>query len=265
MAVDHLDLSIGRGEFFGLLGPNGAGKTTTVRMISTLTPKSAGSITMNGQSIDRDKTALKRMIGVVPQRSNLESELTARENLDVHGRVYGMPTPVRRARIAELLDLIQLSDRADEVVKSFSGGMRQKMMIVRGMMHQPALLLLDEPSAGLDAGVRRKIWDLLRSLKAQGVTVLLTTHYIEEAEALCDRVGLMDQGRLVRCGTPAELIATVGAFVVDYFDGEHTQTAFFDSRAEAGAFAAETIGAATIRSANLEDVFLDLTNRQVSP
>lgn len=265
MAVDHLDLSIGRGEFFGLLGPNGAGKTTTVRMISTLTPKSAGSITMNGQSIDRDKTALKRMIGVVPQRSNLESELTARENLDVHGRVYGMPTPVRRARIAELLDLIQLSDRADEVVKSFSGGMRQKMMIVRGMMHQPALLLLDEPSAGLDAGARRKIWDLLRSLKAQGVTVLLTTHYIEEAEALCDRVGLMDQGRLVRCGTPAELIATVGAFVVDYFDGEHTQTAFFDSRAEAGAFAAETIGAATIRSANLEDVFLDLTNRQVSP
>ncbi|AFV10596.1 Nod factor export ATP-binding protein I [Thermacetogenium phaeum DSM 12270] len=262
-AVDHLNLEIGKGEFFGLLGPNGAGKTTTVRMISTLTPMTSGSISIDGQSPDRNLTSVKLKIGVVPQHNNLESEMTAWENLEMHGRLYNMPKAIRRKRIVELLEFTELSDRAGDLVKTFSGGMKRKLMIARALMHRPELLLLDEPTVGLDPAVRRKIWDLLKSLSSNGLTVLLTTHYIEEAEILCHRVGLMDKGKLVELGSPDKLIEKVGKFVVEFFEDGETKREFFETRDDAVVFASKLHGSVKIRSSNLEDVFIKFTNRRV--
>jgi len=176
VAVNKLNLNIEKGEFFGLLGPNGAGKSTTIRMISTLTPKTSGDIIINGKSMDRNLLDVKRKLGVVPQGNNLEVEMTAWENLELHGRLYNMPKEVRRKRIKELLEFTELSDRANDIAKNYSGGMKRKLMIATALMHNPELLLLDEPTVGLDATARRKMWDLLKRLKSEGLTVLLTTH-----------------------------------------------------------------------------------------
>lgn len=262
-AVDNLNLTIYNGEFFGLLGPNGAGKTTTVRMVSTITPKTSGDIIINNESMDRNLTAVKNKIGVVPQSNNLEVEMTAWENLEVHGLIYNMPKELRRKRIDELLDYTDLTQRKNDLVKTYSGGMKRKLMIARALMHDPELLLLDEPTVGLDASARRKMWDLLKSLKTRGLTVLLTTHYIEEAEVLCDRVGLINGGVLVELDSPKNLINKVGSFAVEnYLDGK-TKEEFFDSREKAVEYAATLQGSVNIRPSNLEDVFLKLTNRRV--
>lgn len=262
-AVDHLNLVIAKGEFFGLLGPNGAGKTTTIRMISTLTPLTSGQIAVAGKTVNRNLTEVKIKIGVVPQHNNLESEMTAWENLELHGRLYHMPKKIRRKRIDELLEFAGLAERAHDLAKTFSGGMKRKLMIARALMHQPELLLLDEPTVGLDPAVRRKMWDLLKNLSHGGLTVLLTTHYIEEAEILCHRVGLMNGGKLIELDTPARLIKKVGKVVVEYFEKGETKGVFFETREDAMAFAANLPGSVKIRSSNLEDVFLKLTNRRV--
>ncbi|MCR4435123.1 MAG: ABC transporter ATP-binding protein [Clostridiales bacterium] len=262
-AVDNLNLKIEEGEFFGLLGPNGAGKTTTIRMLSTLTPPTGGSISMDGRKMDRNLTELKAKIGVVPQHMNLEGEMTAWQNLELHGRLYGLRKELRRKRIDELLQFTDLSGRAHEPVKNFSGGMKRKLMIARALMHAPRILLLDEPTVGLDAAVRRKMWDLMKELNKNGLTVLLTTHYIEEAEVLCTRVGLMNGGRLVELDTPKRLIEKTGKFVLEYFDHGTTRTSFFNSRQEAIESAAGMEGSVNIRPANLEDTFIKLTNRKV--
>ncbi|HWQ73152.1 MAG TPA: ABC transporter ATP-binding protein [Desulfitobacteriaceae bacterium] len=262
-AVDNLSLEINRGEFFGLLGPNGAGKTTTIRMINTLTPRTAGLITIDGKNMDRNLTEVKIKIGVVPQHNNLEGEMTAWENLELHGRIYGMPKKARRERIKELLEFTDLSERAADLARTLSGGMKRKLMIARALMHKPELLLLDEPTVGLDAAVRRKMWDLLMNLSNSGLTVLLTTHYIEEAEILCHRVGLMNRGRLIELDTPKNLIEKVGKVVVEYFDNGGTKGEFFETREDALAFAAQRQGNVKIRSSNLEDIFIKLTNRRV--
>ncbi|MBV1818359.1 ABC transporter ATP-binding protein [Clostridium cochlearium] len=262
-AVNELNLEIPKGEFFGLLGPNGAGKSTTIRMISTLTPSTSGDIIINNKSMDRNLKEVKMKIGVVPQGNNLEVEMTAWENLELHGRLYNMPKDVRRQRIEELLEFTELTKRADDLVKGFSGGMKRKLMIARALMHNPDLLLLDEPTVGLDANARRKMWDLLKRLKEQGLTVLLTTHYIEEAEVLCDRVGLIDGGRLMQLNSPKKLIEKVGKFTVEYFENGETKEEFFQQREDAAKFAAELQGSVNIRPSNLEDVFIKLTNRRV--
>lgn len=262
-AVNDLNLEIPKGEFFGLLGPNGAGKSTTIRMISTLTPSTSGDIIINNKSMDRNLTEVKMKIGVVPQGNNLEVEMTAWENLELHGRLYNMPKDVRRKRIEELLEFTDLTKRADDLVKGFSGGMKRKLMIARALMHNPDLLLLDEPTVGLDANARRKMWDLLKRLKEQGLTVLLTTHYIEEAEVLCDKVGLIDGGRLMQLNSPQKLIEKVGKYTVDYFQDGETKEEFFEKREEAAVFAAKLQGSVKIRPSNLEDVFIKLTNRRV--
>jgi ABC-type multidrug transport system, ATPase component len=262
-AVDNLNLEIKRGEFFGLLGPNGAGKTTTIRMINTLTPLTSGSIAIDGKSMDRNLTEVKIKIGVVPQHNNLEGEMTAWENLELHGRIYGMPKKVRRERIKELLEFTDLTERAADLARTLSGGMKRKLMIARALMHKPELLLLDEPTVGLDAAVRRKMWDLLKNLSNRGLTVLLTTHYIEEAEILCHGVGLMNRGRLIELDTPQNLIERVGKVVVEYFDNGGTMGEFFETREDALAFAAGRQGDVKIRSSNLEDIFIKLTNRRV--
>ena len=262
-AVDNLNLTIGKGEFFGLLGPNGAGKTTTIRMISTLASKSSGSIAIDGVEIGRNSVAVKRKIGVVSQYLNLEREMTGRENLEIHGYLYKMPKEKRKRRINELLDYVGLLDRADDLIKDYSGGMKRKLMIARALMHEPEVLLLDEPTVGLDPAVRRKIWDLMKNLNKDGMTVILTTHYIEEAEALCNRVGMMYKGKLVELDEPKKLIQKVGNFVVDYFEDEETKYEFFNSRKDAIEFAAGLNGSVNIRPSNLEDVFIKLTNKRM--
>lgn len=263
VAVNKLNLNIKKGEFFGLLGPNGAGKSTTIRMISTLTPKTSGDIIINGKSMDRNLLDVKRKLGVVPQGNNLEVEMTAWENLELHGRLYNMPKEFRRKRIKELLEFTELSDRANDIAKNYSGGMKRKLMIATALMHNPELLLLDEPTVGLDATARRKMWDLLKRLKSEGLTVLLTTHYIEEAEVLCDRVGLINGGVLVELDSPEKLIEKVGKFAVEHFQNGETEAEFFETREGAVAFASKLEGAANVRLSNLEDVFIKLTNRRV--
>ena len=262
-AVENLSLTIREGEFLGLLGPNGAGKTTTVRMISTLTPKTSGDILFNDVSVDRNLSAVKAKIGVVPQQNNLDNELTGRENMELHGMLYSMPRKERKKRIDELLEFTGLTDRANDQTKKYSGGMKRKLMIARSMMHNPALLLLDEPTVGLDPAARRKMWDLLKRLKNRGLAILLTTHYIEEAEALCDNVAMINNGRLVEMGHPVVLIERTGKFAVDYFVAESTCSTFFEKRDEAVAYASSLTGSVNIRPSNLEDVFLQLTDRRV--
>jgi len=262
-AVDKLNLTIQDGEFFGLLGPNGAGKTTTVRMISTITPKTSGDIVINGKSIDRNLTEIKAKIGVVPQQNNLENEMSAWENLEVHGMLYRIGKDKRRKKIDELLEFTELTDRKDDLAKNYSGGMKRKLMIARALLHEPEILLLDEPTVGLDAAARRKMWDLLKRLKSKGLTVLLTTHYIEEAEVLCDRVGLINKGKLIQLDTPANLIEEVGKVTVEYFDDGSTHEEFFRTRDEANTYAGSLEGEVRIRPSNLEDVFLKFTNRRV--
>lgn len=262
-AVDQLNMTIRDGEFFGLLGPNGAGKTTVVRMISTVTPKTAGEIIIDGDSIDRNLIEIKAKIGVVPQINNLENETSAWENLEVHGILYGIEKEKRRKKIDELFEFIELTERKNDLVRTYSGGMERKLMIARAILHEPELLLLDEPTVGLDASARRKMWDLLKRLRSNGLTVLLTTHYIEEAEALCDRVGLIDKGKLIKMDTPENLIEEVGKITVEYFSSGETHEVFFKSREEANSYVGGLKGDVRIRPSNLEDVFLKVTNRRV--
>jgi ABC-2 type transport system ATP-binding protein len=262
-AVSNFSLEIGRGEFFGLLGPNGAGKTTLIRMTTTLTRPSAGSIEIDGKAVNRNLTEIKRKFGVTPQYSNLESELTAAENLEYHGRLYGMSLAACRARTEELLAFTGLTERKNDRAKNFSGGMRRKLMIAKALMHNPEILLLDEPTVGLDAGWRRRIWDLLRSLNEQGLTVFLTTHYLEEAQILCHRVGLIDQGKLRETGKPEQIIAAAGNFVLEYFQNGATVQQFFDKRDDAVLAGQNLSGGFKVRETNLEDAFIRLANKRL--
>lgn len=262
-AVSDFSLEIGRGEFFGLLGPNGAGKTTLLRMTSALTAPSAGFISIDGARVDRNLTDAKRRLGVVSQYSNLENELSALQNLEYHGRLYGLPLRKIRRRSRELLEFSGLDGRKNDKARAFSGGMRRKLMVMKALMHEPDILLLDEPSAGLDAPWRRRIWDLLRELHKQGLVILLTTHYLEEAEALCSRLGMIDSGVLRRTGTPEEIIREAGNFVLEYFENGKTTQRFFDSQDCAAAQGARLEGEYKVRAANLEDAFIKLTQKRL--
>lgn len=262
-AVDGVTFSVGRGEIFGLLGPNGAGKTTLIRMLTTLARPTAGELFVAGVNVAEDPVTVKRLIGVVPQVNNLERELTGRENLVLHALLHRLPKELREKRIRELLDYVGLAHRADDRVQNYSGGMARRLLIARALLHQPAILFLDEPTIGLDPQTRRKIWDLIQLLNRDGVTVLLTTHYIEEAEALCHRVGIIDRGRLIALGAPRELKAQLGAFCVEFFGREGMRRVFFATRQEAKAYAGTLTGDVTVRRTNLEDVFVELTGREI--
>jgi ABC-2 type transport system ATP-binding protein len=210
VAVDHVDLSVDDEELFGLLGPNGAGKTTLIRMLTGLTPITSGDAWVAGIDVRRDPQALRRAIGVVPQALTSDLDLTGWENLDIHAKFFDVPRTRRRARIEELLRRVELWDRRDDLVKTYSGGMRRRLEIARGLIHLPRVLFLDEPSLGLDPQSRHVIWDLLRGLRAGGgLTISLTTHYLDEAEALCHRVAIVDGGRIILLGTPEELKSRV--------------------------------------------------------
>ena len=263
-AVNKLSLTIEQGETFGLLGPNGAGKTTTIRVLTMLTQPTAGQVTIAGCRLPQEELAVKAVIGVVPQHFNLDADLTARENLQLHGRLHHMPQAERERRVEELLDYVELTDRANDMVNTFSGGMKRRLMIARALLHQPQVLFLDEPTVGLDPQVRRRLWDLIRRLNGEGLTVLLTTHYIEEAESLCSRVAIMEKGRLIALNSPAVLCERLGSYVVEWLECEGSQYRFFGSRPEAAAFAGSLEVNATLRQTNLEDVFIELTGRRVS-
>ncbi|MDD6382470.1 ABC transporter ATP-binding protein [Mitsuokella sp.] len=204
-AVRDLSFSVGKGEIFGLLGPNGAGKTTTIRMMTMQTQPTSGKIIYNGLDTAKAPQAIKSYLGVVPQHINFDQDLTVGENLELHARLHHMNRKERQQRIAELLDYVELGDVIHDGVRRLSGGMKRRLLIVRALIHHPQILFLDEPTVALDPQVRRRIWDLVRGMAARGVTVFLTTHYIEEAEALCDRVAILSKGELVDLDSPAHL------------------------------------------------------------
>jgi ABC-2 type transport system ATP-binding protein len=209
VAIDGISLEMRAGEVFGLLGPNGAGKSTTIGVLTTRTRPTGGRVFIGQYDVWREQVQAKRLIGVVPQRPNLDFALTAREILLFHGAYFGQSVRERERRSAELLEQFHLKDRADDMVRNFSGGMMQRISIARAMMHDPEVLFLDEPSAGLDPQTRVMLWEIVRSYNKLGKTIVLTTHYMDEADALCDRLAIIDHGRIVSQGTPAELKASI--------------------------------------------------------
>ena len=205
-AVKGIDVDVARGEVFGFLGPNGAGKSSTMRMIASVSPRSGGTLQVLGMDPDVDGPRIRARIGVVPQLDNLDLELTVRQNLELYGSYFGLPRAHLREKAAELLEFAQLTDRADAPVEPLSGGMRRRLTIARSLVNSPELLLLDEPTTGLDPQARHLLWDRLYRLKREGVTQIITTHYMDEAEQLCDRLVVMDAGVIVAEGSPVELI-----------------------------------------------------------
>ncbi|MBN2330407.1 MAG: ATP-binding cassette domain-containing protein [Candidatus Aenigmarchaeota archaeon] len=214
-AVDGIDVEVRSGEIFGLLGPNGAGKTTTIRMLATMTKPTSGQAMVCGIDVAKDPDSVRRCIGIVFQDPALDDQLTGGENLDFHARMYGMPRKEREERINEVLRLVELSDRADELVEKYSGGMKRRLEIARGLMHRPKVLFLDEPTLGLDAQTRRIIWDHIMKLNsAYNITVILTTHYMEEADFLCKRVAIIDHGKILAIDTPENMKRSLGGDLI---------------------------------------------------
>ena len=292
VAVDEVSFAVGDGELFGLLGPNGAGKSTLVGMCCTLLRPTAGSAVVSGHDIRTERAAVRGSIGVVFQETALDEELTGVENLVFHARLYGLSRARRRERVPEVLDMVDLTDVADDTVDTYSGGMQRRLEIARGFLHEPAVLFLDEPTLGLDAGTRRDTWEYIRALNDRGVTVVMTTHYMEEADTLCDRVAVMDDGEVVALDSPAQLKAGLGGDVVTVEtadrvaglpdrlrgvgwvrgvevtgnglsvtvdDGARRVADVVRLADEAGV----TVSAVDRRAPSLETVFLDLTGREV--
>ncbi|MGN6795394.1 MAG: ABC transporter ATP-binding protein [Streptosporangiaceae bacterium] len=289
IAVDGIDFQLSRGEVFGFLGPNGAGKSSTMRMIGCVSPRSGGKLTILGLDPSKDGPAIRARLGVVPQEDTLDVELTVRENLLVYGRYFGLRRDVIRERTAQLLDFVQLTERADDEVDPLSGGMKRRLTIARSLISEPEILLLDEPTTGLDPQARHVVWDRLYRLKQQGVTLVLTTHYMDEAEQLCDRLVVMDRGKIAAGGSPRQLIETYSTaevlelrFALD--EQEQAAEKLADVAAERIEVLADRIllytadGEATlsavrargvepvtslVRRSTLEDVFLRLTGRRL--
>ena len=215
VAVDAISFTVKSGELYGLLGPNGAGKTTTINMLSTLLKATSGYGQVAGHDISRSKDDIRRSIGVVFQDPALDIKLSGKENLEFHAMMYGIKKAERRDRIREVLELVELTEKKDVLVENYSGGMKRRLEIARGLIHKPEVLFLDEPTLGLDAQTRRHIWDYIKKLnKESGVTIILTTHYMEEADYLCDRIAIMDRGQFVAMGTPDRLKDILGGDVV---------------------------------------------------
>jgi lipooligosaccharide transport system ATP-binding protein len=285
-AVDGIDFEVAAGEAFGFLGPNGAGKSSTMRMIGCVSPVTDGKLRVLGLDPATDGAAIRARLGVVPQDDMLDTELTVHENLLIYGRYFDLPKPVIRERIAELLDFVQLSERSKDKVEPLSGGMKRRLTIARSLINDPDLLLLDEPTTGLDPQARHVLWDRLYRLKQQGKTLVITTHYMDEAEQLCDRLVVMDKARIVAEGSPRELIAQyssrevvelrfpvgVQETVLDRLDGLAERIEELPDRVllyvEDGDHAAADVHERGLRPASivarrstLEDVFLRLTGR----
>ncbi|OPY50726.1 MAG: putative ABC transporter ATP-binding protein [Methanosaeta sp. PtaU1.Bin112] len=264
--IDGLDLEIEHGELFGFLGPNGAGKTTAIRILTTLTKPSSGMVAINGIDVAREPARVKSEFGIVQQHLSLNRDLTIGENLELHARLHHLSKKERSERIADLLDYVELSDHIDYLIDDVSGGMKRRAMIARALIHRPKLLFLDEPTVGLDAQTRRKVWELIRRMNADGTTVFLTTHYIEEAEALCQRVGVLHHGRIIAIGSPLSLRQKLGLIAVEMnLNGNATEYRYFPDRAQAAKFikSLPDTERVVMRESNLEDVFIELTGQKV--
>ncbi len=285
-AVDGIDLEVEVGECFGLLGPNGAGKTTTARMIHAVTPPSAGELVVLGFAVDREPREVRRRVGVVPQEENLDPDLSPLENLLAFARYFDIPAPEARRRAQNLLDFVELSARARSSLEELSGGMKRRLLVARALLNQPELLVLDEPTAGLDPQARHLVWQRLRSLKGLGVTQVLTTHYMEEAAQLCDRVALMSEGRILCQGGPLDLVRReVGEEVIEIRADEVLQREILaaldgklfrweragdtlylycaDGRTLLSALSDLRLSHLLHRPANLEDLFFKLAGRTI--
>lgn len=261
-AVDSLSFEIKKGEIFGLLGPNGAGKTTTVKILTTLTKPDSGSCFIDGIDVVKNPQEIKKIIGVVPQENNLERDLTVYENLLIYGLLHKVKN--LKNKINEVLSAMELQDKKDSVVSTLSGGLQRRTLLARALLPEPKVLFLDEPSIGLDPHIRRELWQIIRKTRAQGRTVLLTTHYIEEAEALCDRVGILSHGKLIALGSPSELKKQVGEYVVEFMDTSgRLYSEICHSREDAYEIARKRSDGVTIRRSNLEDVFVKLTGERI--
>jgi lipooligosaccharide transport system ATP-binding protein len=279
VAVNGLDLEVSPGICFGLLGPNGAGKSTTMRMLTAQTLADEGELSVLGYELPHESKQSRLEMGVVPQLDNLDVELTCRQILTVYARLYRVPRVERPAAVQRALEIANLVPRADTIVRDLSGGMRRRLLVARGLIHQPRLVLLDEPTVGLDPQVRQELWSLIDGLRSSGVTTLMSTHYIEEAERLADTVAVMDHGKIVAQGTPAELVRQyAGEQVVEvYGPSEHlakvselASSNGWSSRRSGPAVAimhAETLDGAAPegvrRPANLEDAFVALTGEEI--
>ena len=261
-AVDGVSFTIADGEVFGLLGPNGAGKTTIIKMLTTLTKPDGGKCSIDGIDASVRPIELKRLIGVVPQENNLDRELTAYENLYIYSLFHNVEN--REVKIDEALRIVGLSERRDSLAHHFSGGMQRRLLLARALLPDPKVLFLDEPSIGLDPQIRRQMWDVIRKTRIEGRTVVLTTHYIEEAELLCDRVGILARGRLIVLNSPAKLKACVGEYIVEFIapDGKLVQH-MCKTRDEAHEVAKGLADGVTVRKSNLEDVFIKLTGERI--
>ncbi len=213
-AVDKISFNVKKGELFGFLGPNGAGKSTTIYMLTTLIEPTSGTASVNGFDIRAHPDKVRESIGIVFQDPTVDTRLTAFDNLDIHGRLYGMNAQQRKERIKEVLELVELTEWKDKMVKTFSGGMRRRLEIARGLLHTPAILFLDEPTLGLDPQTRRHIWSYIEKLKSKGITIMLTTHYLEEADFLCDRVAIVDRGKIKVLDTPKNLKNKIGGHII---------------------------------------------------
>ncbi|MDO8873959.1 MAG: ATP-binding cassette domain-containing protein [Methanoregula sp.] len=293
VAVDNVTLSVEPGEIFGLLGPNGAGKTTIINMLTTLLAPTSGTATIAGHNIEDDPEEVRRSIGIIFQDPSLDIGLTGRENLDFHAMMYGIDTGERKKRIAEVLAVVGLTEKADVLVENYSGGMKRRLEIARGLIHYPKVLFLDEPTLGLDAQTRRKIWNHIRDLnKKYAMSIILTTHYMEEADYLCDRIAIIDHGKIVALDTPAGLktrlegdVVTLGvngnaeplvpvlrekpwikdvtlhnaSLTITVLDGEKRVPDLFVLAQMSGV----SITSVNLRKPSLEDVFIHLTGSSI--
>lgn len=292
VAVDNLNLVVEKGEVLGLLGPNGAGKTTTISMLCTILKPTSGKAKVNGFDIVKQATQVRKSIGIVFQEPSIDDRLTGRENLQMHANLYGVPSSEQKARVEEALKLVELQDRADSIMRTYSGGMRRRLEIVRGLLHHPKVLFLDEPTVGLDPQTRDHIWSYIKELKEKrDVTMVLTTHYMEEADQLSDRVAIIDYGKIVALDTPSKLkqalqgdVITIktrdaqklSSSIADKIDVLKTHVSegaveltVRDGRAllprivEAAVCANISVDAVFLREPSLEDVFLHYTGRAI--
>jgi len=255
-AVDHLDLKIEKGEFFGLLGPNGAGKTTTISMLSTLLLPTEGKVYIDGEELTRNRPELKRKISVITQEYSMRQDMNMLEVMEYQGLLYHMPLKEIKRKTKELLEFAELYEFRRRTVRKLSGGMKRKLMVCRALLTDPEIILLDEPTAGMDALSRRQMWNMLRKLNQKDLTILLTTHYMEEAQALCDRVALMNKGTINEVNTPDGFIRDLGCYAVDKVNEDGAISSFFDTKEQAMEYLAQLDEKATLRDTTLEDVFV---------
>lgn len=261
IAVDNLNLKIETGEFFGLLGPNGAGKTTTISMISTVLLPSDGKILIDGEELTRRNLAQKRRLSVITQEYSMRQDMTMDEVMEYQGRLYYMPRKLIRQKTEELLEFTGLLEYRHKIVRHLSGGMKRKLMICRALMVEPEILLLDEPTAGMDAFSRRQMWNLLRKINSNKMTIILTTHYIEEAQSLCDRIALINNGKLDTVDTPQALINELGNYAIDEIIDEEIKSRYFAEKSGAIEYLSRTDNKASMRETTLEDVFIERIGR----